>query len=63
MMMRPIRREDTERWLREETFWSTRASWGEKVSFRYEIDNRQFSTYSTSIQASVWKEDERIMEV
>jgi len=48
-------------WLREETFWSTGASWDEKVSFRYEIDNRQFSTYSTSIQASVWKEDERII--
>ncbi|UCC90137.1 MAG: hypothetical protein JSW24_03050 [Dehalococcoidia bacterium] len=48
-------------WMREETFWSTGARWGEKVSFRYEIENHQFSTYSTHIQASVWKENEKVI--
>ena len=50
-------------WLREENSWSTPARWDEKVSFRYEIDNHQFSTYSTLIQASVWKENERIIDL
>lgn len=50
-------------WRREETFWSTGARWGERVSFRYEIENHQFSTYSTLIQASVWKENERIIDL
>jgi len=39
------------------------AQWGQKVFFRYEIDNSQFSTYSTSIQASVWKENEKVTDL
>lgn len=35
----------------------------EKVFFRYEVDNRRFSSYSTSIQASVWKENEKILDL
>ena len=27
------------------------------------VDNRRFSTYSTTIQASVWKENEKIMDL
>jgi len=50
-------------WLREENFWSTPARWDEKVSFRYEIENHQFSTYSTRIEASVWKENERVIDL
>jgi len=52
---------EADSWLRQDRIWSTGASWGEKVSFRYEIENHQFSTYSTLIQASVWKENERII--
>ena len=50
-------------WLRRSPIWSVGAKWGEKVLFRYEIDNRQFSTYSTTIQASVWKENERVIKL
>jgi len=50
-------------WMREENFWSTPARWDEKVSFRYEIGNHQFSTYSTLIEASVWKENERVIDL
>ena len=39
------------------------AEWGERIFFRYEIDNRRFSTYSTPIQASVWKENEKILDL
>lgn len=37
--------------------------WGEAVRFRYEIDNRCFSSYSTLIRASVWKENEKIFDL
>lgn len=50
-------------WLREETMWSSGARWDETVSFRYEIENHQFSTYSTHIEASVWKENERVIDL
>jgi len=39
------------------------AEWGETVHFRYEIDNRCFSSYSTLIMASVWKENEKIFDL
>ena len=39
------------------------AEWGQKVFFRYEIDNRRFSTYSTLVQASVWKENEKVLDL
>jgi len=39
------------------------ADWGKKVFFRYEVDNRRFSSYSTSIQASLWKENEKVLDL
>ena len=48
-------------WLRWDRVWSTGGSWGEPVHFRYEIDNRRFSSYATPIQASVWKANEEVM--
>jgi hypothetical protein len=39
------------------------AEWGQKLSFRYEIDNRHFSTYSTLVQASVWQENEKLLDL
>lgn len=54
---------EPDHWLRYDWIWSTGVSWGEKVFFRYEVDNRHFSTYSTTIQASVWKENEQITEL
>jgi hypothetical protein len=39
------------------------ANWNEQVFFRYELDNRRFSSYSTSIQASVWKENEKVLDL
>jgi len=50
-------------WLWQDRSWTTGARWGEKVFFRYEIDNRRFSTYSTLIQASVWKENEKVFDL
>lgn len=39
------------------------AEWGQKLFFRYEIDNRRFSPYSTLIQASVWQENEKLLDL
>ena len=34
--------------------WTRNAPWGEKVFCRYEISNREFSTYSADIEVSIW---------
>jgi len=39
------------------------AEWGEPVYFRYQIDNRCFSTYSTTVEASVWKSNEKVVDL
>jgi hypothetical protein len=39
------------------------ARWGETVHFRYEIENRRFSSYFTPVQASVWKENEKVLDL
>ena len=39
------------------------ANWGDKVFFRYELNNRRFSSYSASIGASVWKENEKVLDL
>jgi len=46
-----------------EAYYYTGASWGEKVVFRYEVDNRRFSSYPTFIRASLWKENERVLDL
>ncbi len=43
--------------------WYTGARAGEKIAFRYEIENHQFSTYSTHIRASVWQENEKVIDL
>ena len=32
----------------------------EKISFRYEVDNRLFSTYTADIEASVWHSQQKV---
>lgn len=39
------------------------AAWGEPVHFGYEIDNHRFSTYSTTLEASVWKSNEKVADL
>ena len=47
-------------WQRQDRVWSTGVNWGEKVFFRYEVDNRQFSGYTADVDVSVWRGGERI---
>ena len=35
----------------------------EKISFRYEVDNRQFSTCKADIEASVWHSQEKVFNL
>ena len=50
-------------WLRQDRFWSTGVNWDEKVFFRYEVDNRQFSQYSANMEVSVWRMQEKVLDV
>ena len=36
---------------------------GEKISFRYEIDNRKFSTYTADIEVSAWKSQQKVLDL
>ena len=50
-------------WLREDRTWSSGVNWGEKVKFKYEIDNRWFRDYSADIEVSVWHSQEKVSQV
>ena len=49
-------------WVKEQGY-RIGAEWGEPVHFRYEIDNRTFSTYSADVEASLWKSGEEVVEL
>lgn len=36
---------------------------GEKVSFRYEVDNRQFSSYTADTEVSIWRNQEKVRDL
>ncbi|MFC1908993.1 hypothetical protein ACFLXD_03955 [Chloroflexota bacterium] len=50
-------------WLREDRIWPVESNWGEKIFFRYKVDNRQFFTYSTEVSASVWHSQEKVRDL
>ena len=50
-------------WLRQDRFWSTGVNRGEKAFFRYEVDNRQFSSYAADIEVSVWHSQEKVRDL
>ncbi len=55
---------ETDSWSKDNgIWWSVRTNWGEKVFFRYEIDNRQFSSYSADIEVSVWRSQEKVLDL
>ena len=49
---------ESEFW-REGHPWSVWANQNDKVFFRYEVDNRQFSQYSANLDVSVWRMQEK----
>lgn len=45
---------EPEFWLRDDYSQYTWAEEGQDIYFRYELDNRRFSTYSADVEAAVW---------
>ena len=54
---------EADHWLRQDRFWSTGVNRGETAFFRYEVDNRQFSSYVSDIEASVWHNQEKVRDL
>ena len=51
-----------EPWVKEQGY-GIGTSWVETVFFKYEIDNRTFSTYEADVEASVWKSGVKIIQL
>lgn len=54
---------DTDVWRNNRGFWSAGLDRSGKALFRYEVDNRRFSSYSADIELSVERSQEEIMEM
>ncbi len=39
------------------------ANWEEKIFFRYEVDNRQFSSFTADIEVAVWHSQEKVYDL
>jgi len=50
-------------WLQEYNIWTTPANWGDKVFFRYEVDNRRFQSYSANVEVSLWRSQEKVLDL
>jgi len=50
-------------WYRQRSQPSTSAYWGTKVFFTYRLENRRFTSYVTPIQASLWQEKGKVMDL
>ena len=48
---------------RNNPYWSIGITQGEKAFFRYEVDNRQFSSYEADIEVAVWRMQEKVSDV
>ena len=51
-----------EPWVKEQGY-SIGTSWVETIFFKYEVDNRTFSTYDADVEASVWKSGAKVMQL
>jgi len=54
---------EADTWLRQDWLWSTGVDRDEKAFFRYEIDNRRFSSYTSDIEVSVWRMQEKLQTI
>ena len=50
-------------WQRNDPYWSSGITRGEKGFISYEVDNRQFSSYEADIEVSVWRMQEKVRDV
>ena len=50
-------------WLRQDRSYSVWVNQDEKVFFGYEVDNRQFSSYSADTEVAVWHSQEKVYDL
>ncbi len=52
-------------WLERDRVWKqgVNVKWGGKAFFRYEVDNRQFSSYTADIEVSVWHSQDKVRDL
>ena len=50
-------------WLRQDRSWPIGVNRDEKAFFRYEVDNRQFGTYTADIEVSLWRSQEKVRDL
>jgi len=50
-------------WFQQDVSWSIGTNQDEKVFFSYEVDNRQFSSYSADVNVSVWRNQEKVYDL
>lgn len=43
--------------------YSIGAAWGEPVRFRYEVDNRRLSAYSATVEVSLLKSEQKVLDL
>jgi len=54
---------EADEWSQWEQWGRAEIGWGEKALFRYEVDNRQFSSYTADIEVSVWHSREKLRDI
>jgi len=54
---------EADTWLKSDSFWSAGLNWEEKAFFSYEVANRRFSSYTADIEVSVWRMQEKVLDV
>ena len=50
-------------WLQPHNQASMGVQRGSKITFNYEVDNRQFSGYSTNVEVSAWQNQQKIRDL
>jgi hypothetical protein len=54
---------EADQWVQWSQYGRAEVAWGEKAFFRYEVDNRQFSTYKADITVSVWHSQQKVRDL
>ena len=54
---------EADQWRQWSEWRRAEIGWGEKAFFRYEVDNRQFSTYTADVEVSVWHSKEKVRDL
>ncbi|MFC1941003.1 hypothetical protein ACFLWL_01130 [Chloroflexota bacterium] len=56
---------EADEWLRQEKFGVRRVgvNQDEKAFFHYEVDNRQFSSYTVDIEVAVWHSQQKVLDL